>query len=311
MRRWGLIADDLTGACDAGVQFAERGVSTLVHLGPCAQEAELLIIPTGSRDDPPEEARRKVREACALVTQDGRTLVYKKIDSTLRGNIGPEIDAALEAAGLCHALIAPAYPAMGRTIRGGRLFIDGRDSGLEMAGTLDAATEADLAAIAVRALAERPPALLVGSAGLAKELAKLLVPAAQPANLECRAREGPVVVIAGSPHPATARQIGCLRRHGIGCRIVEIHWTPGELDSVLEGPVGAIVATGGDTAALVARVLGAAGIALERQILEGIPCGTLVGGQRPGLPLVTKAGGFGGEDALAVVAEALGAGRNP
>ena len=57
-----LIADDLTGACDAGVQFAERGFATIVWLDPEPREgAQLTVVTTNSRNDPPEVARRTAR----------------------------------------------------------------------------------------------------------------------------------------------------------------------------------------------------------------------------------------------------------
>jgi uncharacterized protein YgbK (DUF1537 family) len=57
--------------------------------------------------------------------------------------------------------------------------------------------------------------------------------------------------------------------------------------------------TGGETARAIARSLGASALLVEREVLPGIPQGRLLGGARAGLAVVTKAGGFGGEDALA------------
>ena len=63
--RLGIIADDLTGACDTGVQFAKQGFSTLVWLNLESLEdvpAELTVVTTNSRSNLSAEARQKVRE---------------------------------------------------------------------------------------------------------------------------------------------------------------------------------------------------------------------------------------------------------
>jgi D-threonate/D-erythronate kinase len=59
-----------------------------------------------------------------------------------------------------------------------------------------------------------------------------------------------------------------------------------------------VVFSGGDTAHLICRELGVTGIRLEREITPGLPSGYLMGGLADGWPVVTKAGGFGAEDAL-------------
>ncbi len=111
--RLGIVADDLTGAMDTGVQFAKEGLHTVVMLGSGElPPAEMVVISTDSRDEPAEEARRRARDAAERLRD--RT-VYKKIDSTLRGNLGPELEGMLEGLGLKRALVAPAFPANGRT----------------------------------------------------------------------------------------------------------------------------------------------------------------------------------------------------
>jgi uncharacterized protein YgbK (DUF1537 family) len=123
MKRVGIIADDLTGAMDTGLSFRRLGLCTRVHLGPAGMGDErVAVLDTESRELPPGEAYARVwQAACDL---RGRT-VYKKIDSTLRGNLGPELDAVLDALELERALIAPAFPAAGRTVLGGKLLVRG------------------------------------------------------------------------------------------------------------------------------------------------------------------------------------------
>jgi uncharacterized protein YgbK (DUF1537 family) len=120
-----LVADDLTGACDAAVHFAIRGLRADVLYSRQAQAtgARVLAITTESRDLSPAEVRRAMTAAAAAFPVDASTLVFKKIDSTLRGNTGLEIAAALDAFGCDAAVVCPAFPAMGRVVESGLLRI--------------------------------------------------------------------------------------------------------------------------------------------------------------------------------------------
>jgi uncharacterized protein YgbK (DUF1537 family) len=75
--------------------------------------------------------------------------------------------------------------------------------------------------------------------------------------------------------------------------------------------VSGVVVTGGDGARSLVDALRATGIALEREVVTGIPVGTLIGGRAPGTPIVTKAGAFGDDDALLLAADAIRARRRP
>ena len=124
-----VIADDLTGANDTGVQFARQGINTFVtveldiNISALPPGLEVLVVDTESRHLPADEAANRVRK----VVESGRTAgvdyFYKKTDSTLRGNLGAELDAALAASG-CRALaFIPAFPKAGRYTRGGLQYI--------------------------------------------------------------------------------------------------------------------------------------------------------------------------------------------
>ncbi|MCG8477960.1 MAG: hypothetical protein MI724_02615 [Spirochaetales bacterium] len=125
-----VVADDLTGANDTGVQFAKRGIVTDIVLPASGRDVyedgsgRVSVVDTESRFVSADEAYRRVRSAL-----DGRSIedatVYKKIDSTMRGNVGAEIRGALEAVGARYAVVVPAYPANGRTTRRGRCFVNG------------------------------------------------------------------------------------------------------------------------------------------------------------------------------------------
>jgi D-threonate/D-erythronate kinase len=140
-----IVADDLTGAADCGVVCTAAGLDTVVVFSEilrawdCA--ADVIAVDADTRRAPPETAavvtERIVRELCS-----GREtpILYKKIDSTLRGNFAVEIAAARRVYGDLRVpgkgspaarsspltIVAPAFPATSRTTHGGRMFVQGR-----------------------------------------------------------------------------------------------------------------------------------------------------------------------------------------
>jgi len=117
-----VIADDLTGAADTGVQFAASGapvylipVETLSPARPWMTTATGLSVHTASRELSAQEAGERLRSAAQALPDPHPRWIYKKIDSCLRGNLGAETDALLDTLGLDAALVAPALPAQGRT----------------------------------------------------------------------------------------------------------------------------------------------------------------------------------------------------
>ncbi len=122
MTQLAILADDLTGAADTGAVFATRAI-TLIALTPQAPPADVLILSTESRHLPRDQAVARVRAATAHVTH--ATWIYKKIDSTLRGDPAGELAALMNALGETRALIAPAFPAQRRITRGARQYVDG------------------------------------------------------------------------------------------------------------------------------------------------------------------------------------------
>ena len=122
-----VIADDLTGAADSGIQFTRAGYRTAVAFRgapvPPSRGLDAVVVDTDSRLLSPQEARERVREAGEALK--GARIVYKKIDSTLRGPIAAELAAALEAAGRSRAVVAPAFPGAGRSTREGVQLVRG------------------------------------------------------------------------------------------------------------------------------------------------------------------------------------------
>ncbi|MFC5653345.1 four-carbon acid sugar kinase family protein [Paenibacillus solisilvae] len=124
------MADDLTGASDSGVQFARKGLETQVifdleHFSADTQEMDAVVLDTDSRSVSQEVAFKRVTEAAIQVKQSGFKHVYKKMDSTLRGNLGIEIDAVMDKIQVDFAVVAPAFPKIGRTTLNGIHFLHG------------------------------------------------------------------------------------------------------------------------------------------------------------------------------------------
>jgi uncharacterized protein YgbK (DUF1537 family) len=261
-----IVADDLTGAADTSACFAQAGLSTVIHLsGTTVPNADVLAVSTESRDLDKTAAAAAVRSALSRIVGGQRDApprwIYKKMDSALRGHPRDELLATMEAIGATRALVAPAFPAEGRTTVGGRQHIDGVP--LEVSQTRGSDTTSDLVALfetdhgppvrlldlatlrgkpdAVRHLLHDSHGILVadaetdddlmrltgavdggrsrlfcGTAGLARQLARSL-PLTQNAHPQLKAvrRESPILIVAGSRHEATARQIEVLRVSGV------------------------------------------------------------------------------------------------
>ncbi|MBW7983016.1 D-threonate kinase [Enterobacillus tribolii] len=402
-----VIADDFTGANDTGVQLAKKGARTEVMLSAAqkpSRRADVLVVNTESRALPAEQAAQAVRQVLEPYCRDAENmpLIYKKIDSTLRGNVGAEVEAAMTACGARLAIVAAAIPAAGRITRAGECLVNGvplletefasdpktpivssristllerqtslpvheialesvRDGtlgarlaacaagGLAMV-VLDAENDNDLALIAVAADVLSEPFLWVGAAGLANAL---------PAKHYLRSGAAlPVLVVAGSMSEATRRQVAFVLREkladvvdidadelltGNGERIVReaseilnrgrhcilrtsrseedrhviddlcashgmsrqalgetLSGRLGEITLRITGcsNIGGLFLTGGDIAIAVANALGAEGYRILSEVAPCIPCGTLVNSEVDDLPVITKAGGFGGETTL-------------
>lgn len=125
-----VLADDLTGACDIGGELLPWPGGVAVQPGPDGTRADvrpgtLCVRNTQSRTLVPAEAGRRVGAALGDVGPGWAGLVLKKIDTGLRGQLGAEIDAAMDALGIDEAFVLPAIPEIGRTTQQGRQMIGG------------------------------------------------------------------------------------------------------------------------------------------------------------------------------------------
>src|SRR4051794_21464813 len=102
MPDWVVIADDLTGACDSGAAFAARGWTVQVNLSGHVGElkAQVWVITTESRTLSGPDAERAVEAGLSSLLIPEHSRIYKKIDSTLRGNPAEELHAVMRVLGL-------------------------------------------------------------------------------------------------------------------------------------------------------------------------------------------------------------------
>jgi uncharacterized protein YgbK (DUF1537 family) len=124
--RVGIIADDLTSAMDGGVQFARVGFKSVVTLdnGKIRDFSQwpVVAVDADSRVKTPAGAAATIAH-CVAALRD-RELLYKTVDSTIRGHVAVELRAAQEASGRRSVILAPAFPAAGRRTRMGRQYLD-------------------------------------------------------------------------------------------------------------------------------------------------------------------------------------------
>jgi uncharacterized protein YgbK (DUF1537 family) len=126
-----IVADDLTGAADACVRLVRHGQSAAVlpdldAVTPAlADRADVVSISVDTRRRPRDAARSRVERAARLAGARAAGQVLLKVDSTLRGHLGEEIAAALDAFSCTHAILTPAFPAMNRRLVNGQLRVSG------------------------------------------------------------------------------------------------------------------------------------------------------------------------------------------
>lgn len=228
-----IFADDLTGALDAAAPFAGRGLATEVAIGldgvpaALADAPAVLSVNLGCRDGDADEAGQRTRSLLALVPAD--TILFKKVDSRLKGHIAVEMDAMSYR----HALVAPAIPDFGRIVVGGSVSGFGIDVVIPVHEKLgghagrctipDTRSQGDIREALVAAQAKGVD-LLVGARGLAEALAEVMTGRTVPETAIIPAGKGLFVV--GSRDPITVEQMEALERAGLA--------------SIIDAPNGAV-----------------------------------------------------------------------
>ena len=123
-----IIADDLTGALDTGVQFSKKNipvyVTTDVDIDFNKVQQEILCVDTETRHLSADDAYIKVYNLVKKATVSGIQHFYKKTDSTLRGNIGSELKALIDGSNYNRLMFVPAYPSTKRTTTNGIQYLN-------------------------------------------------------------------------------------------------------------------------------------------------------------------------------------------
>ena len=124
--RWAIVADDLTGAADAAVMFADAGIKTTVWLDKAKDfpEGSCCSVDTDARWRDSGTASQLIRRHVSALSESDWLML--KIDSTLRGFVGSMVQAAWEASKRDWLLVAPAVPKQGRIVKCGHLFVHGK-----------------------------------------------------------------------------------------------------------------------------------------------------------------------------------------
>lgn len=396
MNNYLIVADDFTGANDTGVQICRRGIPVRVLFSSSGiSGGESCVLDTESRGLPAAAAFRKLAAECAAIPFDNFSRVIKKVDSTLRGNIGAETRALFQRYKPELVVFAPALPDLGRTTVNGIHCLNGtpvcqtelardpktpvrnddirkimadaftgekavhigldalRNGGVDLNAArvfcFDAVTNADLRIIVRAVLAAGKRVLWAGCAALADAL------------LEAETFVPPALAVVASLSSVTRGQVRFAERRGVPLvktplyAILEKETSPGKIadeaaallkegkDAILlsssaysgeehqkteesarraglsaeemsaftqkvmgqitarvlgEVKVSGLFLSGGDTAISCFESAGALGSSIVTEIALGIPLTRLVGGRHDGLKVVTKAGAFGGEDAI-------------
>lgn len=249
-----IVADDLTGAMDSAGPFAAAGVPTWVAAAPmqcdpsALQSARAVSVNADSRHLCADRAADRVREVAARLGA-GYDVIVKKVDSTLRGNVVSETLALMQATGRRCAVVAPAFPAQGRTVSGGVVHVRGVPlaqtpfahdklsppplvplheafaahvaaaavapgrvaAAVRGEGVLvvDAASDADLDATVDAVGADLGAVLLAGSAGLTQALARRFFPGTAHGR-EAGSVRGTIVFAVGSRAVQSAEQVEAL-----------------------------------------------------------------------------------------------------
>ncbi|MEO7652941.1 MAG: four-carbon acid sugar kinase family protein [Bryobacteraceae bacterium] len=340
------LADDMTGALEVGAKFSAAGIDTLVSTQPvAANSAHAVVLDTETRHLSPDAAAAEIKRFVLPWYANPPRLIYKKTDSTLRGNIASELQALAELYPEWRIGYAPAYPALGRTVKSGVLFVDGvaveqtafaRDARNPVrTGSIAAMLHPELPCTvfdgetgehlqdAARSIIEsNSMRIAAGPAGLGEMIAALIhlprgIAPPLPAIRRC-------LVLNGSLHERSELQM----RNADAARwlLLRREYPPGSdparvakenggylVSRIAADDPDAIFVIGGDSAFAVIEALGTPPLLPIRELLPGVPVTRITSASlRDVLParsrdllLITKAGGFGHPDVFSRIRQQL------
>jgi uncharacterized protein YgbK (DUF1537 family) len=329
-------ADDLTGALEIGGKFAARGIRATVATNiDGAERTGVLVLDAQTRHLTAQEAQTRTEKILCLARERRAELIYKKTDSTLRGNIAAEFRALQNVYPERSIVYVPAYPDLGRTVVDGQLYVHGkpvhetefahdrwspvRDCRVETVvgdadvWIVDGDCNADIRAAAELIFAQPPPRICAGPAALAEALADRLA-GETPLRVAESPRAPRCLVVNGSLHPVSSAQIEAAKSQGVFAG----GWTL--FEECVEGvglaraqrvgecvrrelmrqPFDGVMVLGGDTAYGIHAALGLAPYDSIGEVAPGVPIS-----RSNHLIWITKAGGFGEPDILAIIKRKL------
>lgn len=247
------IADDLTGAIESAVPFAggRDGAIVAVNIDGIAQALSsgrpVLSINTASRDQSQSQACGRVEAAWHAVRGEAPAIVFKKIDSRLKGHVGAESATLARLAGRSRVIACPAVPDNGRFVEEGRVVGAGIDSPLPIAERfagfelplqiVDCDGPDALAALAETVVAAPATVLPVGARGFAQALAAIMAQTGHPAHIPTVSL--PMLMVIGSRDAITATQIDRLREDVAQAVVIEA--PGGDAGAAEPGPEDVVV----------------------------------------------------------------------
>jgi uncharacterized protein YgbK (DUF1537 family) len=326
-----VLADDLTSAADGAAPFVAAGLRASIGRGQLPSSlASVIAVDSGSRSASQRHAATTITRLTHQLAP--RALLYKTVDSTLRGHVTAELEACFKASGRKTLVFAPAFPAAGRTTVRGIQYVDGvpvsesvygrdpahpaRHSALAElipdciphAILFDASTQDELDA-QVASVVDAESVLWVGSPGMAMALRKRFVQretTPPPSHVVL----GDTLVVIGSANPRSQRQadhlalserVTLLRaplvRESNPVAVLQ-HLALVAAHALHDPRFGALLATGGDTMEAILDLLDIREFEILQELGAGFPLGRAILQQGRTLLLAMKAGGFGRDDAL-------------
>ena len=326
-----VLADDLTSAADGAAPFVARGLTASIGRGQLPRQAAAVVaVDSGSRSATSSQAFERVARLTDRLA--GRAVLYKTVDSTLRGHIAQELEACFAASGRKSLVFAPAFPQAGRMTVGGIQLVDGipvsesayaRDpvhparysaladlvpNCIKNVTLLDAVTQEQLDS-QIASIDDPESVLWVGSPGMAAALARRFAPAKTlPPSIEGISND--VLAVIGSANPRSHIQADQLQEAGGTMLLRSPRTREGDPAAVLrciaedaarqlqDPRFGALIATGGDTMEAILDLLDVREFEILQELDPGFPLGRARLGDGRSLLLAMKAGGFGSDDAL-------------
>ncbi|SDL17880.1 four-carbon acid sugar kinase family protein [Aliiruegeria lutimaris] len=333
-----IIADDVTGALDSAVAFSVRGMRVVVALSPddlgaaMALGADAVAVATNSREGGAKSARAamaKVRRSSAGF----RGVLFKKVDSRLKGHIAAEIDG-MSLPASTQLLACPAIPCLGRHVMGGAVCGAGVTTPIVVTPKIgrpaqvpDVSSQVDIDAALPEDLSEM---LFVGAVGLAEAPAKRLVPRHKPRSVLLP--RAPALLAIGSRDPVTLAQVAALdilpkvpAPNGavpetqltettlvqmtagdvkVNGRLAGEAFAAGIARALSRSEMPTLFGCGGETAAAILRKLDVGLLEISGELLPGVPFSRSLDGPRT-IDIITKSGGFGPPDTLVKLVELL------